>query len=69
MVKLRKIKITSKKDKNMENLISFGLQVLAKNPETIFYIAAGLFVYFLVSSIFTRKTYNAYSSKNIRKWG
>jgi hypothetical protein len=53
----------------MENLVNFGLEIVSKNPETILYLASGLFVYSIISSIFTKKTYNAYSSKNIRKWG
>jgi hypothetical protein len=53
----------------MENLVNFGLEIVTKNPETILYLAAGIFVYFVISSCFTKKTYNAYNSKNIRKWG
>jgi hypothetical protein len=53
----------------MEQILHQVLNVVSKNPETILYIAAGILVYSLISSIFTKKTYNAYSSKNIRKWG
>jgi hypothetical protein len=57
----------------MENLINFalreGLEIVTKNPETILYLVLGILVYSLISSIFTKKTYNAYNSKNIRKWG
>jgi uncharacterized membrane protein YuzA (DUF378 family) len=66
MVKLRKIKITSKKDKNM---IDFILASLQANPEYLLYSVIGLFSFKLITSLFSTKSYQAKSSYKIVKWG